>query len=847
LAWVTTVLAACGGGGAADVAGRDDQGPDASDVADVLADAGTEGRGDALDASDAHDAPAVRLFRVTDPADLVGGPFAGGEVGDFVLENSRARFVVRGGVEPAFWGPYGGNVIDADVRRPTGEAGHDLLGELIPVFGMLRTFRPSTFEILDDGSGGSAILRVSGTDAGIPIIDSAVATKPLHLAIVLEYRLEPDRPWLEIRSTVTNPGDAAVTVLTGAVPMWQDRLVKYYDGLALEDDAPAVKSGLPSVQALASDVAYALVAGQDQALSAPINIQGVEALQVAKPTLAPGATDTRTLYLAVAGGDALDLSEATAAVRLAAAPVPVRGSVTGLPVEVALRDVLVVAQDAQGKAVAATVPDREGRFDLGLAPGGPYAFEVRVRELGSSRVEGVTVASEGFEPPALAAPAIAVLEAACHPSDAAGLDLPCRVALQPGPAAALDAPVVSERFAGPGRHRFAVPPGTWTVTFSRGFEYELDRHDVALAAGGEAAVTGSLVRSVDTSGWVATTVHVHSELSMDSDLPLDLRMYSLAAAGMEYIYPTEHDVCADYQPFVDQLGLTAWMKSDVGCEVSPMPGHFNCLGCAPTAAAFAVPFVAYTPAGDVDHVLLAPELWQRMRDTLGATLLQINHPFSTQAFFASLGLRPGDPLGPLVSEKFDLSFDLLELHNSHDDASDLYDETLPTWYRMLNDGIRRTGVGSEDTHSAHDAGTPRTLVMASDQGAEAIEPAAIAAGLKEGRAVSVQGPFPELWVNDLPIGSVTAPVAGEVSIRVRVQAPTWMRLGSARLLRNGEALETFDLTGETAAVRLDQELVRPEPGPAWYVLLVEGDAFPMAPVHGDTAFSITNPVFVDPE
>jgi len=804
-------------------------------------------RPDAPDA-DAPPAPTARVFRATDPAQLVGGPFARGEVGDFVLENDVARFVVRGSAEPAWWGPFGGNLIDADVRRPPGEEGHDVLGELIPIFGLIRAFRPSGFEVVDDGTGGSAVLRVTGTDAGIPMLDSAVPIKPLHLAVTIDYRLSPGQPWLEIRTTATNTGTDAVTVLMGLSPMWQDRLTTYYGGLGLEDEAPTVKSGMASEQALAHDVAYAIVAAPGQTLSAPVSIQGVEIVQAGKPTLAPGASETRSFFVAVSdgGGEALALAEA--GIRGTPSPASVRGTITGLPPEVPARDVMLVVTDAAGDSVAATVPDATRAFSVGLAPGGLYAFEVRVDRLGAVRKEGVPVGEGGLSDLGLAGPPIGVLEVRCHPAGQPLVDLPCRAALQPGPAAALEAGPAAELFAGPGRHRFAVPPGAWTVTLSRGFAYELARPDVTVPEGGAAIAEGELVRSVDTGGWVDTVVHVHSEYSVDSDLPIDLRLYALAAAGMSYVYPTEHDVCLDYQPFIDRMGLADWLISDVGCEVSPMPGHFNCLGCTPTTAAFAVPFVAYAADGTIDHALQAPEIWQRMRDTLGAALIQINHPYSTQAFFASLGLAPGDPLQPLVGDKFSLAFDTLELQNSHDDANDLYQEILPTWYRMLNDGLRRTGVGAEDTHQAHGTGTPRTLVRTGGDDQPSIAtPGAIAAALREGRAISVQGPLPELWLDGRPIGATVTPTAGEVSVRARVQAPSWMKLGSARLVRNGEVVETFDLTGAAGAVRLDTTLVLPEAGPAWYVLLVEGDAWPLAPLYGDPAFSITNPVFVAAE
>ena len=417
----------------------------------------------------------------------------------------------------------------------------------------------------------------------------------------------------------------------------------------------------------------------------------------------------------------------------------------------------------------------------------------------------------------------------------------------------MGAPVHRELYAGPGRHRFAVAPGPYTVTLSRGFEYEIVRAEVSLQPGGGEIVREELERSVDSNGWVATTVHVHSELSVDSDLPIDLRMYSLAAAGMEYIFPTEHDVFSDYTPYISDFGLGAWLKSDVGSEISPIMGHFNCLGCRHDPREFAVPWVETDEDGNFVRALEAPEIWQNLRDNFDAQVIQINHPFTTQAFMYSIGFDIKQPFESLVGERFNTEFDTFEIYNSHDDRDELYYETLPGWYWMLNQGVRKTGVGAEDTHSARGTGTPRTLVAATDGDPAAVDAKEIAQGLVVGRAITCQGPLPELWVDGTPIGGDVSPVGGKVSIRMKVQAPTWMSLGSARLIRNGDVvwekdLKTPENTAIVNALRMDETIERTETGPAWYALLVEGDDYRMAPVYsGDAPFAITNPVYVSAE
>ncbi|MBL8953745.1 MAG: hypothetical protein JNK82_23420, partial [Myxococcaceae bacterium] len=65
---------------------------------------------------------------ITDASQLIGGEMAHGQVGDFVLENGQVRVVIQAPKRVLGPSPYGGVIIDADLKRPAGEAGRDQLG-----------------------------------------------------------------------------------------------------------------------------------------------------------------------------------------------------------------------------------------------------------------------------------------------------------------------------------------------------------------------------------------------------------------------------------------------------------------------------------------------------------------------------------------------------------------------------------------------------------------------------------------------------------------------------------------------------------------------------------------------
>ncbi|MEN9799391.1 MAG: hypothetical protein RL653_3087, partial [Pseudomonadota bacterium] len=157
-----TLLSACGpdgcGGTAptpdagAEDAGAPDAGPSPHCEVDLSRFTGGSGAG-------------ARAVRIGSASQLIGGPNAQGRVGDFLLENDRARFVVQAEDRTIGPQPYGGTVLDADVQRDGG-AGNDQMGELGLLYNFGRTVDPTVFEILRDGStGGPVVLAATGEDA----------------------------------------------------------------------------------------------------------------------------------------------------------------------------------------------------------------------------------------------------------------------------------------------------------------------------------------------------------------------------------------------------------------------------------------------------------------------------------------------------------------------------------------------------------------------------------------------------------------------------------------------------------------------------------------------------------
>src|SRR5215510_9103201 len=80
--------------------------------------------------------PKVTAQQITSRADLIGGPGALGEVGDYLIANEQVRIIVQGAGYSRGFGLYGGSLIDADLVRPrsfgnsSGGQGNDNFSEL---------------------------------------------------------------------------------------------------------------------------------------------------------------------------------------------------------------------------------------------------------------------------------------------------------------------------------------------------------------------------------------------------------------------------------------------------------------------------------------------------------------------------------------------------------------------------------------------------------------------------------------------------------------------------------------------------------------------------------------------
>jgi len=135
--------------------------------------------------------------------------------------------------------------------------------------------------------------------------------------------------------------------------------------------------------------------------------------------------------------------------------------------------------------------------------------------------------------------------------------------------------VQSLSFAMDGKFDVPVQAGRYQIVVSHGIEYSIHNESVILSEGQEHIVQAALRHEVDSTGWASGDFHLHAQPSFDSGMPLDTRVKSIAAEGVDYVASTDHDVLSDYLPFVRQFGIEQWLKTVVGSEVTTLEiGHY---------------------------------------------------------------------------------------------------------------------------------------------------------------------------------------------------------------------------------------------------------------------------------
>jgi hypothetical protein len=386
-----------------------------------------------------------------------------------------------------------------------------------------------------------------------------------------------------------------------------------------------------------------------------------------------------------------------------------------------------------------------------------------------------------------------------------------------------------------GRLQAQVRPGTYDLVVSRGPEYELATRTVTLRPGAFAAEQVVLASAFPSDGWVAGDFHLHAQPSTDSGVPIEQRVISCAAEGLEVAVATDHNYITDYAPAIAASGLDPWLLGIPGMELTTFEmGHFN-----------AYPLRVDPGSTRGGEFVWAKQPPQQLIDQLRALMtdratgiVQVNHPrqsvlgYFAQFFVDPATAEPYTPTGILgvfapygdefAAKNFSYDYEAIELltGNRYEDLHNFvtpsplppgpfpdpqpvpgqvlvdtsgrpkYPGVIETWFTMLDRGHRATGLGVSDAHGvfADEAGYARTLLFV---GKGRDKPGAftrqdVVTAIRQHRAITTNGPFLEMTAGAAAIGDTVT--GRSVELRIRVRAASWAKVSRLVVYSNSAVI-----------------------------------------------------------
>lgn len=837
--------------------------------------AGPTGRCDVddLDGFTSGGTGTVRLKRITSASELIGGPNAHGKVGDYLFENEKIRVIVQGDGRVFGPQPFGGTILDADLVRAG--PGRDHFGETGLLYNFGRTMKPERFEILRDGTDGkAAVLAVTGLDEAndyLSIRSQLVASlgrAPLAdpytavpVRITSYFVMNPNEQRLRYISNFCNTSttqtlELAVGDLTdpgsvleffnpractegfgyGGLCFALDRMSWYgYQGDGVAYGYAPYKPGRPT-QPEAQN-AVLTVAGITGSIVGAEGLNGL--FGWINPSADPRAGELRLLpgaYGALARdfwvgkdlgeiGTLIEQGRASSSSRIGTIAGLVRSS--GQP----LANARVALNSGSSRHVFFTGAD--GRFS-GLVPIG--AYDVSAWAPGRVPTPKVRTTIVADVPVTLNLDLISPQRLTVTVREANGGPMPAKVSVLcpngPCPAPHRTLVLFTDTLKDPmpdsvreialvpasGTVTIDLPPDQYVVVVSRGPEYSVFPNTFPATPGapvdlrgGPATVNATLARVIDTTSWMSADFHVHAVNSPDSIIDNPTRALTFAADGLDVIVSTDHDVVTDFAPVIQQIGLTPFLASVTGEEVSPMEyGHYNVFPIARDASD-PITGGAIDWAGAMGPTLSAKEMFAEARRK-GARSIQINHARGSLGGFTALKVDTDtfatriDPTvlrmavqpdaTPSDSKLLSADFNAFELLNnaedSYDATGDIAHSKFNDWFVMLSRGLRIAGTGVSDTHTGRIGTGWRTWVKV-----DADTPAGFSATTLSDRLNALQatvgnGPFVTarafrvdgmgaMTTMPVGIGGTVPNGVGDVTLELDVQVPEYLDVTKAEV------------------------------------------------------------------
>ncbi len=781
----------------------------------------------------------VGAVKVTDPARLPGGPAATARAGDYLLYNDMLEVVIADIPHAYGFAETGGNILDAALRGQ----GNDQLAQLFTYLD--DTFpRQLVYDRIYVTQNGSvhpvAEIVVTGHDSANP-----------RLLGVTRYLVEAGRPWVRLVTEITNTGTSVVKDYELGDSIQWGMTEHYVPGYGTGVSGRATHS--PWVAGIGEGVSYGL-STRLRTLAGPHGSNWSD-MKTGTVDLSPGGRVSYERTFHVGTGD----TESIAAPAMEARG-DVAARVTGRALEMGsgapVAGTRIEARSAlNDRPAGIAITDTQGRFTLTLPPS-EYLLSA------SHRARGVAVAhvpvdlTRGTPAPVtieLTPPSTLMFRV----EEAGKGPIPCKLTFRgvdgtPDPdfGHPSHAPgSMNVYYSATGQGSLELPPGRYQVTVSRGIEYGIRTEVLTLPAGEEQVLAVTLVREVDTSGYLAADFNQLSRHSSNAWVEPDALILANLAEGVEIIAITDIEHVTDLEPLVVSMGFDDRIKVFPGQQmVSPVFGSINVFPMVADPSGVRAVFDA--------HGKMPRDIFDALSQGNPDSVFQINQPREgDEGYFNLLRLDPqtGEPEDPA----FSFGFHAIEVFSGKrmKNAS----VVLRDWFLLLNRGYAFTATGNSNSRriTTQERGYPRNYIGVDAEDLSGVTAEALATAVRDSRNVVVtNGPFIRLVANDVGrIGSMVPALPDEqdgpkVSLALSVDAPGWIDIDEIEIVANGEVIRRLQVPPSDKRPRFQDVIEEHPESDTWYVVIVRGyDSLePVVTRYKGTTitpFAFTNPIWVD--
>ncbi len=644
-------------------------------------------------------ASQARAGKVTDAAQIAQAAHGRQKirVGDYLLANDKiAVYIEDAGLSDGY-ARGGGEILAVDRVGDDGKPmGSSYYVETLMALG-IEMINAKSVTVINDGSDGeAAVVRVVGPLEPIPFLDGSLGvlfSRRFGVQAAYDYVLEPGAESFTVRLGMKNPSEDPIQVAFDTVT---DEMHGFFqlnmNKFATDEAGFGQAKGTIAWAGFVNDgTSFAWRAAGKEPLSFGVEISGFVY------TLGPGfvvegcETYWRDHAQIIAGGPSYDsLREAIRRVDGEAAWSKITGVVKDSQ-DSPVAKAWVHLTDPGGKYLSRTRADEKGAYAIHVPPSGTSKLVAQSK--GYPLADGVDVtATDGtkdltFGPTGEIKVSVTDLQSS--------IKLPARVQIVPKdkPKATPDSygildeqrGRIHQAFVTTGDITLPVPVGEHQVIVSRGYEYELVEQTVTVAAGQSVDVPVVLERSVDSTGVMCADFHIHSQFSADSDDPVEAKVASAVADGLDIPVSSEHEWVIDFQPIVEKLGLTDFAFGMPSEELTTFNwGHFGVVPLQPKPDELnngAIEWIGRLAPAAFDDVQSRPE----------DPILIVNHPSGGDfsAYF-SQSLFDRDTAAGKNKELWSTNFDAVEVFNS-DDLEDVRDQVFADWMALLNAGCQSHG------------------------------------------------------------------------------------------------------------------------------------------------------------